>query len=380
MYAPSESSPARESDAALLSALERLPAANEKIARQAFDRVAPECRDLLHRYFRFDCAVRSESQREDLIQTVLTRLWTARMAFTPQGVSAWRGYVRQTARRCYIDFIRVRALASLPEGFDRAAETDEERPLMDALFAAVLSDRLFDLADSVLFQEEASLSEEERNRRLLAAQLFYCDGESWESVARVLSDTMPFAPPIQRVELDRWLSDPAIIRRVAFHCLYYNNAALAAFLLNHETMQKKWTPLQAQVIQWRYHYALSEEQIEARADCPMTKDELRALGDRCAPLFPFEEAMNEIKRRFAARGLSRYLQALSTNALWQRLAFQYRFADDLSHRDILERTLPAARIAEFALTAGMLNVWLSNGRLLHRIARLWNQRYGEGDE
>lgn len=71
--------------------------------------------------------------------------------------------------------------------------------------------------------------------------------------------------------------------------------------------------------------------------------------------------------------------------LWQRLAFQYWYRDSLPHKDIHDRIQPAYRhVAEPAhpeITLGRLNVWLSNGRLLERLARAVRSREGgEGHE
>jgi hypothetical protein len=71
---------------------------------------------------------------------------------------------------------------------------------------------------------------------------------------------------------------------------------------------------------------------------------------------------------------------LGTSGLWQRLAFQYRYQDELTHRDIQDRTDPPASLVAYSITLGMLNVWLSNGRLLTQLARAFRDSQEELDQ
>ena len=54
--------------------------------------------------------------------------------------------------------------------------------------------------------------------------------------------------------------------------------------------------------------------------------------------------------------------------LWQRLVLEVYCKDTTQHRDIFDRLSPPASFAPYHLTLGMLNVWLSNGRLFAKLA------------
>ncbi len=127
-----------------------------------------------------------------------------------------------------------------------------------------------------------------------------------------------------------------------------------------------WTWAEVRAIVWRYRHNERLDQILARSLCTHTKSELQHLFDRCVELFPFLEVMNRLRRDLAAWPKAE--QALSTPGLWQRLVFQCYCRDTTQHRDIHERTAPAAALAGYNLTPGMLNVWLSNGRLFTKLA------------
>lgn len=134
------------------------------------------------------------------------------------------------------------------------------------------------------------------------------------------------------------------------------------------------------MILWRYRHGLLHEQILQRDDCAFSPQLLTELIDRTLACFPFSQEMLSLLAALGTRGR----QALMERGLWQRLAFQYKYRDSLPHQDIQDRTQPAYRqVAEAdhpEITLGMLNVWLSNGRLLERLGRFVRGQEGEGHE
>ena len=174
-----------------------------------------------------------------------------------------------------------------------------------------------------------------------------------------------------RERLDAWLTDPAVLRHLACSRLYLDNAALAAYLL----ASASFTDDERQVVRWRYGRGMLLESLLARQDCLLDRAGLVRLGERCEALFPFGPWMSALCAAMDAGGAA--LPADGLTGLWQRLAFAYAYRDELAHRDIQARTRPAAQAVGKDVTDAMLNVWLSNRRLLLRLARFVAAQEGE---
>lgn len=333
-------------------------------AKRVYERLSPSCRRLLQNYFKHKCGIDDATRREDLEQTVLVRLWEKRQSFKPQGEAAWYGYVRRIAFNCFIDDCRRRHAAPLPEGDVLESLPDTDLAIVEAVLAALDNGVFFETADQVLLDDNAPLAPGEAAQSLLAAQYFYLDGEPWETVVALLRGT--YGKPVTRRTMDAWLTDPRVIRRLVFGQLYWENVALSDYLLQ---LHKGAGPEEAQAIQWRYRYGLLPDHIEQRKDCSLSSENLKALFDRCGTLFPFREVMVTLHMRLKRGGVSMPRILSADNSVWQRLAFQYRYSDQLPHRDILERTQSSAEVVGFKLNSGMLNVWLANARLLEKVAR-----------
>jgi hypothetical protein len=169
---------------------------------------------------------------------------------------------------------------------------------------------------------------------------------------------------VSRAELDRWLSDPALLRYLCYTELYIPAEQLAGLL----RAEASWVPAEAEVIGWIAR-GLTFERIADRRDCPLPPEELSDLRVRLRAALPFRRRMRELLRAVRERAGIDAAPHLARTGLWQRLAFQYRYWDDLPHRDIQERVAPPAEEVNVEVNAGMLNVWLSGGRLLGRLAR-----------
>lgn len=347
-------------------------------ARAAFDRLSPTCRPFLARYLYRTCGVTDAARRDDLEQTILLRVWGARRNFQPRGRDAWFGYIRQAAYRCFLDDCRRRHAPTLPAAEEVERIPDRELGVAEVVLSALDAGELDALADQTLLDDHTPLDLDGSTRGLLAAQLFYLDGEGWEDVANLLTMTDP-TRPVTRERLDDWLTDPRVIRRLAFRQVYWENRRLARYLLDAARESGEQDNAIAAVIDWRYRYGLLPEQIRQRNDCQLPVEKLMATLDRCVARLPFTTVMEEFLARLRRGGTERLTKWLASNHLWQRLAFAYRYADHLMHRDILDRCQPPAKVAGFDLNAGHLNVWLANARLLARISRARDRR-DEEDE
>lgn len=360
---------------------------DESAAGAAFERLSVRARRFLFVCLR-ERGVDPES-REDVVQEALARIWRSRSRYHNQGVAAWYGLLRQTAFRCYLDMIQARGgsgpvefqVDDLPEETLRVVDT-----LMSQVSAVIDSGKLQNAADALWLEVKPG---RETTRRLLAAQLYYLDGEPWDRVLRLLPAGSADEPPLSRSELDDWLTDPGTLRLLAYHTLYYSNDELAAALLAvpdaepvelavlmrralaaspTEQAGKGWTWGEVRVILWRYRYGLLVEQILSRGDCSHDPAELAELLVRTLAQFPFSKEMERLVARLEGAVGGEARRILATPGLWQRLAFQYRYADELPHRDIGERLEPAAGQVDYRITPAMLNIWLAGRRLLTRFA------------
>ena len=360
-------------------ALDRFADADDKAAQAAFVTLEAAARPLIDAYLRNNCRVIEGQDRADLIQETLIRLWNARAGFMNRGTGPWRAMLRRTAFRCFIDRLRRESRLPVASEWDENQIPDKDRLPAQAVLAALAADRLSHLADCLLLELDASLPPEHLERRLLAAQLFYLDGEPWHEVLYLLGPGMPGTPALDRAQLDAWLADPATLRHLAYRTLFMENQPLAAYL-SRAPVTDSWTPDEQRIIRWRYGNGLLEEQIALRNDCPIARAEIRALCERCEALFPFKECMEALLHRltaFSGEGQEPLRQGLARPGLWQRLAFEYRYREDLAHRDIQSRTRPAAQVLGTDVTEGMLNVWLSNGRLLKRLGTFAARWFGD---
>lgn len=150
-------------------------------------------------------------------------------------MEAWRGFLKTTARRCCVDLFRRRSEATLDGAILDETAADEGADTLGALMDALEMQALHHHADILWLGLDPVLSPEAHTRRLLAAQLFYLDGLPWKTVLPLLGPPRPGEPPLTRAALDVWLTDPGVLRHLAYHTLYYDNDRLAAFLLGLDT-------------------------------------------------------------------------------------------------------------------------------------------------
>jgi len=358
-------------------ALAYLVSASREMAELGFDYLMVHSRSRLEAWLLPFC--RGSDDREDLLQEVGIRVWKSRESFEVRGINYWWAFLKQIAVRCGIDLIRSPEpeIASDPENIERIP--DEELFVFVALVDYLGDrDRLYRLADKVWLGPRPA----DHSRRILAAKLFYVDGLPWPQVCDLLSRGFPGREPLGREALDDWLSDQVLLRYLACEALYLSNEKLAYQLLDihpdgRESFEKLvemassgslgWTKDEAYVILWRYRYGKLAEQIGHMSDCVLKKQDMQEVFDRCRQNFPFLSMMRQLKGTYdqspAAKG------TLGQSQIWKRIVFQYFAADELPHRDIHDRTAPAAELAGYSLTMGMLNVWLSNGRLFRQLAQ-----------
>ncbi len=352
--------------------LEAFLSAEPSTAREAFDRLSPRIGRFVHECLRSVLA--SESDRDDAVASVLVRLWKYRSSFEFKGDGAWWAFVAKVARNC------AYAQLGKPQAADIPAEypDHEQRALDIAAVSASERESLYRVADEVWLKVPADRSRSERNHRLLAAQLFYLDGLKWDEVCSIIGTNQP----VTRQMLDGWLSDHSVLLDAAYHALYWSNDRLTGYLLRpnmplasveldklNSGDRSNITNLQdsdqsVRVIILRFRYGLISDKI-AQMEPTIDRNDIESIIARAISTLPIPELVDELNRTFA---LNRAFDGLLTDAgLWKRLVFQYHASHELPHRQIFERTEPAATKAGYRLTLGMLNVWLSNGRLFNEL-------------
>jgi DNA-directed RNA polymerase specialized sigma24 family protein len=375
------------------AALDIFVGANEDAAWQAWERLRTMSRRYLEKRLN-EWGCHSPDDQQDVIHNAFLKIWNARARFQNKGVPAWRAYVKMTAHRCFIDQLREKQRLPMIEGeddWDLSQVSDDEMPTVASIINRLLGNELFHFANVLWLGLDPALSEDVHNRQLLAAQLYYLDGDSWEQVC----DTLP---SLTRETLDEWLSHAGVIRYLTYQELYFSNESLARHLLGapsadlDELMRQAtaaasetppppgWTWEEVKVILWRYRNGLTIDQILQRLDCPYHREGLRTLLVRLTALLPFSSQMAGV---LSALDRAPSIDAPSTlggRGLWQRLAFQYRYWDDIAHRDVQERTQPAAERVGYEVKLDVLNVWLSNGRLLKQLTEFYRTVQGEADD
>ncbi len=313
-----------------------------------------------------------ESDREDAIAGTLAKLWEKRSSFQVRTEGAWWAYVFTIARRCALG---MRAGESALE-LDDALTPDDDQAIHTYADLRHDRERLYRLADELWLGIGAGLDERDRRKRLLAAQLFYLHGQSVREIIAVLGGRS-----LDRGTLDEWLADEPTLRDLAFNELYLENEALTAHILKlgpaisldeleassgQEEPPGGWTWSEVKVIIRRFRNGLANDKL-AQLFPDLTADEIALLLKRCAGLLPFTTRSQSLRKLLGNRRVN--LSPLTEGGLWKRLVFQYHAECDLPQKQIFERTEPPAAVFGFHLTEGMLNVWLSNGRLCAQLAK-----------
>lgn len=379
-------------------ALHLLADANEETARAAWEHLWKVSRPYLLRYL--SAWLHNPDDREDVAQDCFLRIWAFRDRFHSQGEQAWFAFIRRTAYRCMIDMRRRLVQETLSLDDIDEPEATYIADTADSLAAAMLAKELYLAADILWLGLDTHIPPPMHQVHLLAAQLYYLHGKPWQEVVRLL---LPVGVRLDRNTLDAWLTHPGVLRHLFYSALYYSNDRLTGYLLqipepfdekkidevmryfSHSDVSTPPPPgvttwEEAWLILWRYRYGLQPDKICQRVDCPFTVEEMQVLLARLQQRMPFRQQMAQLLERFDQIPGVDLTDVVCGAGLWQRLALQYCYHDGLAHVDIYERMFPAAECAGYHLTMGMLNVWLSNGRLVQRLARFYRQWKGDAGD
>jgi DNA-directed RNA polymerase specialized sigma24 family protein len=167
-------------------ALEIFSQSDADAARHAWGHLCEINRERLRRYV---SAWTDVDQQHDIVQDAFLKLWDYRERFKNQGVAAWHGFLYRTAYHCSVDLARRSQFqVELPDPDDIPdSDLSALGNVVDGVIAAV-DDRQLDHCANVLWLGlDPSLSEATHDRQLIAVQLYYLDGESWQQVLQLLA-------------------------------------------------------------------------------------------------------------------------------------------------------------------------------------------------
>lgn len=353
--------------------LKEFASQDDRRATRAFDRLSSLARERLAGFVRKRGL--SPADVEDVLQEVFRRVWAGRLRYRNCGVPAWHGYLFKVARSVLIDLV-----AGQPSTDPLPVTLPDDDSSIDDLvhnaWKAETFGRIVAEADSLWLGFSPALSEDARALRLLAARFFYLDRLEPASILTLLR---PAAPELTRSMVDDWLTDPPTIRLLAFETLHLTGESLIQELRDgvgpHE-----WSSEVEILARWRCVLDLTAARISELDDLPCPPEEALELLDRLRRLLPFESRMRGLLVSVGRWDEKSARDALKADGLWRRLAFEYWYVDELSQKSIHERSAPPARLVDFVLTPGMLNVWLSNRRLLKALSARVLGQGGDYDE
>lgn len=345
--------------------IERFTGQDEGAASESFAVLCQRLRPFLNRHLLR--LIPREADREDLIQAVLTKIWSKRDQFRPATVGAWYQFAATAAWRAGIDFQRSEAKVSQVEEVEDFGSVE---PIVETFSTLASSARkLYEVADITWLKADPNIPLQERDRRILAAQLFYTDEASVEEILALLGTHRP----VTRRDLDEWFTDPAVLLGLCFRHLYRPNEPLACQIFGVPPSQldafsdhghlEGWSPIELKIGVLRTRNGLKSEKL-GRVVAGATPELIESAARKCRDLFPFAELARDIK--WSLRHSPKVASELN---LWKRLVFQYHVADELPQKQILERIAPAAEVFGVSITANVLNAWLSIGRLFGQLER-----------
>ncbi len=187
---------------------------NEARAARAFEVLAVRTRRFLDSYLRGK--LHSEEAREDVIQEVIQQLWSRRGQFENRGTAGWWTFAKLAADRRRVDWVRKIGQEVHWDDADVGEIPSQDITTVETLLG--LSEEiesLYEAANELWLGTDASTPISERARRVLAADLFYLQGLSWEEVCGVLNRNRAH-PSLTRPLFDVWVSSPATVLNLAF--------------------------------------------------------------------------------------------------------------------------------------------------------------------
>lgn len=307
---------------------------------------------------------------EDALQDTLRKHWNNRTNFQNTGIASWIKYIRVGAIRAFLDAREPHP----PLPLDEQQIPPEERPLLESLYVAILTQRIFVCADALWLQADPTIDTREWERQLLAATLYYMDGADLQDILEILR-VSDHSAKTTLTQIQRWLVSPALLLRLAYQNLYFSNRELIIFLQQNISLDET----EQEVVDWHFQRGLSPTMIPSHLKAKATtKESVVALLQTICLQLPFGRRMQNLLDSLENRSDEDILEHFVKPGLWKRLVFQYHYRDDLNPDCIMERVEPAAKTVPFPISADKVNIWTYGGRLRNSLVKYWKV-YFEGE-
>lgn len=306
---------------------------------------------------------------DDATQTIFSRIWDNRASLHFESAGRWYGYI-YTAVRNFLKDVKDDFRPPV-ESIDPKANTWEQ------VIKLLEAEGLYELADRTWLGKTPS----DGVAKALVATMIYVHGDSPAAALEWSALTSASYKPQKVEELEEWIGDLWVLRKVAYNALYLRNELLVAFLLgvpNASTEELNqlqnatstgnapggWHWDDIAVVMMRYRHGISLLNVERKIDPPIERNKLLAIDDRCRSLFPFVDTMTTVWTSTELHPLRE--KAFAENPLWKRLVFQYHCADNLPQDEILARISDAAGVTGYRLRN--INTWIAD-RLEQELTR-----------
>ncbi len=345
--------------------VDRLPSPDEDVAKEAFDRLYPAIRQILEQYLIPRVSLLQD--REEIVVKSCERIWHARHQFKPISIESWLSHIRRLCRWAAIDHLRTKRQN------DPLIETGKNDPEIEEIESdeSEFQRRLYDLADQVWLGWDSTVPPVQRNRQVLAAQLFFLHGQAWDKVAAVAR----LRPDMDRSKFDQWLEHEPTLLHMAFREVYAASQELTDILLGTRAtmscapgdeilLNVDWTKDQVEIIRHRFLFGHDPAERMKHVSKQLIEETIEA----CLQQFPFCDRLERVKHKVTPS--RRISNCLTRKGLWKRVVFHYCASmDRLEHKHILERVAPSATACDQRMDGNTLQAWWGSGRLADELIK-----------
>jgi DNA-directed RNA polymerase specialized sigma24 family protein len=385
-------------------ALERLGGADEELARQGLHLLFRQSAPVLVRFVCRDLGEQGEDAH-DIVQEVFDRVWRARKRIQFVDGARWHRFLQVVARNCLQD--RWRASGRLEPLTEETIGDSSQAPerSLDALRQAAQLQLGMRVADTLWLGLDPSEPDDLRTRRLLASQLFYLRGASFDQTLRLAFGVTDSHDVSARRGLQAVLSEPATMRLLVCRSLSLDRDQVLSIILNPEDPPEPealnrlteramkvrgeeeavqaiggWTWREVRGLLGQFRFGSTARGLSSPLHGEFTTEEIDDLSVRSARRLPFESRMSRL-----LDGIDRAqppgANALRTAGLWRRLIFEYAYITQLPQKQIVSWLGPAARLAGYhGVTEANVNALISARRLIGQLSEACRQALGDDSD
>lgn len=352
----------------------RLQSSDESEAAAAFHALCDFSRQRLKSTLKKYGATSEEV--EDILQEVWARVWHARKGTSFSSTPRWFAFLRRLGINALVDLRKIPVTLLSAEEITAIPESDLHS-VVTVVMSSLDHERILSCTEEIWLGAPQTAN---RHLRLIAAQMFFVDNLSVTEVLGTLNAGRMPNDKIRREELDEWLSSPWAVLGVSHSELYFPTQKLAADILDVSPVDVNRIVSEA-----ANDENLSKSLIDSRTIAVLSKYynirvETRAMSDEEAEEvlrehLPFSQTAHRTHQRFCRK--PDCLRWLQEHGLWRKLVFDYWFLDEISQKEILCRTSPAAEVFHYkSLSPTTVNALTSGRRLLNQLTKALSQSNG----